>query len=73
MINYENMKEYIAFRLDCPHLYKDCGSIEPKSNCAKCFKDGKYNTKNGHSNEEVMKKENADFNKMVEMANTLSR
>ena len=71
MINYENMKEYVAFRLDCPHRYKDCGTIEPKSNCLKCFEKGKYDIKNGHSYEELMKKETANFNELVEMSKTI--
>ncbi|MGN0929054.1 MAG: hypothetical protein ACI4N3_00235 [Alphaproteobacteria bacterium] len=73
MIRLENMKKFIDFRLECPHLYKDCGSIVPKSNCMKCFEAKKYDTKNGHSYEEMMEKETATFNKIAEMSNTLSR
>lgn len=56
MIKLENVKTYMNFRLDCPHLYKDCGSVEPKSNCMKCFEEKKYDTKNGYSYEDIQKK-----------------
>ncbi|MBD5405547.1 hypothetical protein HDR59_03300 [bacterium] len=71
MIVYKDIKKYNAFRLDCPHRYKDCGSVEPMSDCAKCFENGKYDTKNGHSYEEIMKKETANFNELVEMSKNI--
>ncbi len=73
MIAYKDIKKYIDFRLDCPHLYNDCGSIIPKSDCAKCFKEGKYNTENGYSYEEIMKKETAAFNEIIDISKGISR
>ena len=55
MIAYKDIKKYEEFRFNCPHRYKNCGSIESVSNCAQCFNDGAYNTKNGYRFEEIMK------------------
>lgn len=73
MIKLKDVKKYEDFKLNCPHRYNDCGSIEPKSDCMKCFEAKKYDTTNGYSFEEIMKKETSFFNEVVELSKTVSR
>lgn len=70
----ENSKDRFDFLAACPYKGNECGSHEPPSYCDKCYKEGKYNIKNGRSayefsNTEPGEIENNAYNKIVEAHN----